>query len=197
VQDRTPQPENHAGLSRRAALAQLSLVCAGLAVACTPVRFLLHDYPREVDLDGDLTSAVLLAFALTVIPGAPADDPNLIRAYGDSRLPFARFRIFFAGDLCRRAQEQFGAPNFVALTEPQRIRVIQAGLDGDAGSRRLYQGAITLTQVAFYAGIYDDRAGCAMIGFDGAYRFANRDRLSYNDPEDLVPAGTTPDGNPT
>ena len=41
-------------VSRRQALRQLSLITAGLAVACTPLRVLTHAYPAAFDDDPEL-----------------------------------------------------------------------------------------------------------------------------------------------
>ena len=65
------------------------------------------------------------------------------------------------------------------------------GLGADATTRKLYRGAIYLTQVANYAGIYDD-TGCPMIEFSGRYRGA---KVSYEHPESFLPEPLTPAGN--
>ena len=68
-------------IPRRQALHQLGLIAAGLAAACTPVRVLVSAYPQAFDDDDELVDRVLRAFVTAVIPGAPADDPDLVRAY--------------------------------------------------------------------------------------------------------------------
>src|SRR5438045_9801048 len=78
-------------ISRRQALRQLGLVAAGLTAACTPMRVLVSAYPQAFDDDDGLVDRVLRAFVTAVIPGAPADDPDLVRAHTDPAYPFAQY----------------------------------------------------------------------------------------------------------
>jgi hypothetical protein len=181
-------------LSRRQALKQLSLIAAALAVACTPLRVLTHDYPAVFDDDPELLDGVLRAFVTAVIPGAPIGDPDLARAFTDRDLPFASYAAFFATDLCRRASERFGE-NFHHLPPDQRARVIREGLGADGTTRKLYGSAIVLAEVAFYAGIYDDKKGCALIGFDGGHRWHPLTDITCPDAARLLPEAMTADGN--
>ncbi len=84
-------------IPRRQALHQLGLIAAGLAAACTPVRVLVSAYPQAFDDDDELVDRVLRAFVTAVIPGAPADDPDLVRAYTDPAYPFAQYVVIAAG----------------------------------------------------------------------------------------------------
>src|SRR5437867_10566412 len=97
-------------LTRRQLLQHLGLITAGLAVACTPLKVLTSAYPQAFDDDAELTDGVLRAFALTVIPSAPAGDPDLTRAFTDPDLPFAPYAGFFASDLARRAEKRVQMP---------------------------------------------------------------------------------------
>jgi hypothetical protein len=130
-----------------------------------------------------------------VIPGAPADDPDLVRAFTDPDYPFAEFAAFFAADLTRRGQRRFGEPAFERLTPEQRAAVIADGLGADTTTRKMYNGAVTLAQVAFYAGIYDAQKGCALIGFEGGYHWHPLSDITYPDPSGFLAAALTRDGN--
>ncbi len=183
-------------ITRRQALRQLSVAAAGLALAaCTPLRVLVNAYPRVYDDDEELLDRVLRAFVTTVIPGAPSDAPDLVRAYTDPAYPFAEYVGFFAADLCRRAARRFGGRPFDQLTTAERTAVIAEGLAADGTTRRLYNGAIVLAQVAFYAGIYDDENGCALIGFEGRYRWHSVTNITHPHPERFVSRALTGDGN--
>lgn len=182
-------------ISRRQALRRFSVVAAGLAVACTPVRVLVNAYPQAFDDDDELVDRVLRAFVITVIPGAPSDDPDLVRAYTDPVYPFAEYAGFFAADLSRRAARRFDGRRFEQLTAPERTAVIAEGLAADGTTRRLYNGAVVLAQIAFYAGIYDDKKGCALIGFDGGYRWHPAMDMTHPHPERFVSRALTGDGN--
>ena len=185
----------HQTLSRRQALRHIGLLAAGLAVGCMPLRIVLKAYPEDFETDPALTDRILRAFVITVIPAAPADDPDLVRVYGDRFYPFAAYRAFFAADLCRRAAERFGTAAFDRLTPEQRTGVIQEGLHADATTQRLYTGAVFLAQISFYGGIYDDAKGCPQIGFDGRYRFRGLEALTYPDPERFLARVLTAGGN--
>src|SRR2546428_11241529 len=95
----------------------LGLIAGGRPVACTPLRVLPSASPQAFDDDAELTDGVLRAFALTVIPSAPAGDPDLTRAFTDPDLPFAPYAGFFASDLARRAEKRGPAP-FAAPRRP-------------------------------------------------------------------------------
>src|SRR2546428_4400030 len=97
-------------LTRRQLLQHLGLIAGGRPVACTPLRVLPSASPQAFDDDAELTDGVLRAFALTVIPSAPAGDPDLTRAFTDPDLPFAPYAGFFASDLARRAEERVQTP---------------------------------------------------------------------------------------
>ncbi len=182
-------------ISRRQLLQHLGLIAAGLAAACTPARVLLNAYPRTFDDDPELVDRVLRAFVTTVIPGAPADTPDLVRAFTDPDYPFAEYAAFFAADLARRGRERFGEPAFERLGVEQRAAVIRDGLAADATSRKLYNGAITLAQIAFYAGIYDANKGCALIGFEGANHWHPLADITHPEPARFLAAALTPEGN--
>jgi len=67
----------------------------------------------------------------------------------------------------------------------------------NAWVEKLYTGAIFLLQLSYYAGIYDDAAGCPLIHYSGAYRFRGFDAITHPDPERYFAAVATRDGNPT
>ena len=180
-------------ISRRDVLRSLGLITAGVALgACTPFRIITGAYPDEFKHRGDKVERVLRAFVITVIPGAPANSRDLVRAYRDRDYPFAPYAAFFASDLCDRGCERFGHDRFWELDERQRTQVISDGLAADGTTRKLYGGAIFLAQVSFYAGIYDDDTGCRLIDFPGRYR---GDPVSYDDAQRFLPEGLTPSGN--
>ncbi len=181
-------------IARREALRRLGLVAAGLASACAPLRIVLHDYPAAFDGE-EPSQRVLRAFVLTVIPEADAHDPNLLRAFHDPALRFAPFRGFFVSDLCQRSAARTGVAAFERLNQAERLAVVQDGLAADATTQRLYNGAILVAQASYYGGIYDDKRGCALIDFEGAYQFRGLAAVTYPDPERFLSWPVTADGN--
>lgn len=181
-------------VTRREALHKIGVVIAGLGLGCTPVRVLLHDYPKEFGEDGRLVDRVLRSFVTTVIPGAPIDGANLVRAFYDRFYPFEPYTSFFASDLCERSHARYGV-RFDALPLERRTRVVQQGLKADATTRKLYTGAIFLAQLSFYSGFYDDGRGCPLIEFDGRFQLRPLDQLTYPNPEAFLAASVTESGN--
>ena len=180
-------------MDRREVVRYLAWILAAAATeACTPLRIVTRSFPAEFKHDPDLVAQTLRAFTAAVIPGFDPGTTDPARALLDRRYPFAKYAPFFASDLSRRAAQRFAASSFASLDLAQRTAVIMEGLEGDATTRKLYRGAIFLTQVAIYAGIYDGDAGCSLIEFHGRYRGGE---VSYADPESFLPQSLTAQGN--
>jgi hypothetical protein len=184
-------------LSRRAALARLGIITAGLAAGCTPVRFALRAYPQAFDNDEDVRERVLRAFVRVVVPGADPADANLTRAFSDRFFPFRKYRNFFAADLCRRSDRRFRESEFSRLDRREQAAVVREGLGADAVTRRLYTGAVFLAQVSMLGGTYAEAAAIPALGFDGAYQFRGLEAVTYPEPGRFLARSTTPDGNPS
>jgi hypothetical protein len=180
-------------MERRAVVRQFAWILAGAALqGCTPLRIITQSFPDEFKHDPELVARTLRAFAAAVVPGVDAGTADPARALLDHRYPFASYAAFFASDLSRRAARRYGAPTFESLTLEQRTAIVLEGLDADGTTRKLYRGAIYLTQVSIYAGIYDDDAGCALIDFRGRYRGSE---ISYDNPQAFLAAPLTATGN--
>lgn len=180
-------------LSRRDAVKRLGVLAGGLiAAGCAPIRVLFDAFPEEFKVDDALVDRTLRAFATAVVPGIGPDDPNVLRALADPAYPFASYRRYFASDLCRRAQRLYAPREFDRLPLAHRTAVIQHGLAADSTTRKLYTGAIFLTQIAAYAGIYDAKRGSPLIDFPGGFRGAT---VGYPDPERFLASPQTSDGN--
>ncbi len=182
-------------LPRRAALQRLGIAAAAaLLEGCAPLRIALRLYPEP---DREVAEGALRAFVEAVIPGAPREDPNLVRVFFDRYYPFERYRSWFAWDLDRRARRLSGGLHYQDLDLESRTRVVQEGLgSGDGATARVYDGAIFLAHVAFYAGIYDDERGCPLIHFEGASGLLPLEAQTYPVPGRFLAAAATADGNP-
>jgi hypothetical protein len=183
-------------LSRREVLRRLVLGGMGIAAgACAPVRLVLKAYPSEFDHDQSLTDRTLTAFVHTVTPGLPQGPHPAVRVLQDDFYPIAPYAAFLASDLDRRAESRFRR-SFRDLQPAARRMVIQEGLDADTITRRLYTGAIFLTQISVYGGVHDDRAGSPLINFPGGYQPPIPASLSHPNVERFRARGLTADGNP-
>jgi hypothetical protein len=179
-------------MERREVVRYLSwLAVTAVAGACTPLRIVTRSFPTEFKTDPDLVAETLRAFTAAVVPGFEPGRSDPARALLDTRYKFAKYAPYFASDLTRRTEQRFPGRDFASLDIEQRTRVITDGLAADATTRKLYRGAIYLTQIALYAGIYDSR-GCALIRFEGRYRGA---KVSYTNPDSFLPAPATTRGN--
>lgn len=183
-------------LSRREVLRRL--VLGGMAItagACAPVRLVLKAYPSEFDHDQSLTDRTLSAFVHTVTPGLPQGPHPAVRVLQDDFYPIAPYAAFLASDLDRRAESRFHR-SFRDLQPGERRMVIQDGLDADTITRRLYTGAVFLTQISVYGGVHDDRAGSPLIDFPGGYQPPIPASLSHPEVERFRTRSLTADGNP-
>lgn len=184
-------------VTRRDAIRLLGMLACGAAFAgCDTLRVAFRAYPPEFDLRPDLCETVLRAFVCAVVPGAPIEDPNLVRVYFDEDFPFAPYSAFLASDLCDRSEARFGVDRFDRLNETGRTEIIRGALREGGTTGRLYTGAVYVAQVAFYAGIYDDEAGCELIDFPGQNGGARAGELSYPDPQSYLAPAATGEGSP-
>lgn len=192
-----PSSNTGATISRRAALKSLAvLAAAGVGAACTPIRMGLRLAPGGFDNDKALVDRVLRGFATAVVTGTPADHPNLVRHFYDNDYPLAKYRGYLASDLCQACVDRFGTHEFDRLSLAQRTKIIESKLARGGVTRRLYRGAIYLTQIACYAGIYDPDGGSPLIDFDGRCRNPSVADSTYPMPHRFLSHETTPDGNP-
>lgn len=182
--------------SRREAIRLLAGGLAALAMAaCTPATIVLKAYPETYRPGSDATERALRAFIGTVVPGLTPAEVKAVTALLDPFYPLARYADFLASDLDRRSLGEFELP-FHGLAPARRIAVLNGALAGDATTKKLYTGAIFLTQAAVYGGIQDDRAGCRLIGFPGANRLPSATELSYGDKQRFLAPPRSIDGNP-
>lgn len=179
-------------MERREVIRYLAWLTAGVAAsACTPLRIITRSFPEEFKHDPLLVNATLRAFVATVIPRIDQGSADPAQALLDRHYPFAPYAPFFASDLAERAQDRYGSA-FDRLTVDQRTAVVGDGLAADATTRTLYRGAIYLTQISYYAGIYNDDTGCPLIDFAGRYRGG---AVSYDNADSFLPAPLTASGN--
>ncbi len=186
-----------ANWSRRELLRSGSALLALAVTGCAPARIVLGAYPAPFKRDAELTDRVLRAFVDTVVPGLPRSEPHPVRVFSDDFFPFARFRGYFASDLCRRAGDLSGVDAFDRLTPAQRTRVVRAGSESGGVTGQLYTGAIVLVQAATYGGIYDAAGDVPFIDFQG-FRYGASDpgACSYPDPRSFLAPTLARDGNP-
>lgn len=182
-------------ISRLDFLKQVGIFSGSILVGCSPIRILLKDYPKRYDSDTTLREATLRAFVTAVIPGAPPDEPNLVRMFSDDYYPFRSYCGFFVSDLNKRSKELYDMNRFDELTPVQRTEIIRQGLDADATTARLYRAAILVAQASFYGGIYDDEKGCRLIGFEGTNSGFAPEEMSYTNCSLVLAHEATSSGN--
>ncbi|HOX20709.1 MAG TPA: hypothetical protein PLI70_07260 [Gemmatimonadales bacterium] len=183
--------------NRRQAIRLLAGGIAALAAsACTPATIILKSYPEQYGRGTAATRRTLHAFTATVIPGLTPDEILAVDALEDPFYPTAKYCAFLASDLDRRAGRRHDRL-FFELDLPKRTAIITKALDeGDATTRKLYTGAVFLTQAAVYGGIHDDSAGCRLTGFPGGNHLADPALVSYPDTSRFAARALSRDGNP-
>jgi len=185
------------GITRRTALGRLGAIALGVtATGCAPQTILGRAlYPEAVALDPDVVTRMLTAFVAVVIP-EPATAGPIVRRFADPALRFADYRAALAADLMRHAQQRADTDRFDRLTVTDRLEIVQEGLDGGAVSARLYGGAVFLSRIVYFCGLWNERGACDFIGYQGAYTFAGYEALTWPEPDRFLPAAITADGNP-
>ena len=183
-------------ISRADFLKQLFLLSGAAFTACTPLRVALKTYPDRFDADQALRETVLHAFVAAVIPGAALDTTQSTRMFTDDFYQFHSYAGFFAADLAQRSARLYRHDRIDQLSIEQRTNVIQDGLQADATTARVYQAAIYMAQLSFYAGIYDDKSGCALIDFHGANAGFPMAEMCYVNSAIPLAHEATSDGNP-
>lgn len=175
-----PRPSS---LDRRRFLATVAATATAMvAGGCIPLDRLTSRYRRMLDDDRALEITVLAAFVDAVIPGLDTrtlDSPVLTRHFLDHALPFAPYHLDFSAHLCKRADAAFGDWRYHTLEGDARRHIVATGLDGGRLVRRLYTGAVFITQAATYAAIYDDFGGCPLIEFEGSSQPLRWSEISY------------------
>ncbi len=184
-------------LNRRQAIRLLAGGIAALATAaCTPATIILQSYPEQYRRGTAATRLALGAFTATVVPGLTPEETLAVTALEDPFYPTAKYCAFLASDLDRRARRRHERP-FSALDLSERTAIVRKALDdGDATTRKLYTGAVFLTQAAVYGGIHADSAGCRLTGFPGGNHLADPKQVSYPNPDRFAARELSRDGNP-
>jgi hypothetical protein len=190
------RPRADAAISRRDALRALGALGVLALAGCAPARIVLGLYDRPAEDGPAGAERTLAAFADTVVPGLDPALPDRTRVYRDPSYPLARYRDYFVADLNRRAGERTAGRAFAALAAAERAHVVSAGLAAGGVTGDLYAGAVFLTQIALYAGIYDDEAGCALIDYPGGGRPLSAAEQGLPRPERFFAESRSPTGNP-
>lgn len=182
-------------ISRRRFVEQSAMLLGLAATGCSPLRILLNAYPEKFDREKPLVENMFRAFVVTVIPGAPWEDTNLIRIYSDDYYPFHRYCGFFAFNLAQGSANLCGNERFDQLSPAQRTAVIENGLRADGTVARLYGAAIFMAKVSFYGGIYNDEKGCPLIDFYGPQSAFGEGEKHYPQGAARLAREMTRDGN--
>lgn len=179
-----------ATLQRRNAIKALALLTGSALLGCTP----LNAGSGTPSTTKDDPEDSLKAFVETIVPGVPANHEGITRHFYISGYPLAKYRNLLVRDLKRRSRKMFKADSFDSLNLEQRSKVVRGGLASNVIISRLYSGAIFLTQIFIYTGLYNNGNGCPIIDFPGRYRFQV---TSYKNADAFLGRALTQDGNPS
>lgn len=183
-------------LSRRELLRTLAWVTAGLAgSACVPAELVFNASPAPHPRDPNVVEPILRMFVETVVPGTPVDRPGAAGVFFDPFYPLTPHRAWLARDLNDRAMQRHGQP-FDGLPRSSRASIIHAGISGQGLTRRVYNGAVFLAQVAVYAGLAHPAGACPVIGFEGRSGLRSLAAQTYPNPRLFLGPTRSADGNP-
>jgi hypothetical protein len=185
---------NSVNISRLDFLKKITLSLGVLMTACTPVKIILNAHDDKYDVNTTLKNKILEAFVTAVIPGVDQNNPDMCKIFCDEYYPFHKYNGFFISDLCVKSEKLFGTENFFELTLEQRTQVIQAGLDDDSTTERIYTAAIFIAQVSIYCSIYNDERGCGLIDFNGCNGFIDTE-MYYPNAQNYLANEITSTGN--
>lgn len=183
-----------ARISRLDFLKRITFSFGILATSCTPVKILLNTHDDKYDEDKNLKSKILAAFVTAIVPGSDPDDEENYKIFCDDYYPFHKYCGFFVSDLCNKSKKLFGTESFYDLSLEQRTEVVQAGLEDDSTTARLYTAAIFISQVSVYCSIYNDEKGCSLIDYSGAYGFMDAE-MYYSEQSKFLAMEMTSTGN--
>lgn len=172
-------------------------IIAGISmwIGCTPLKIMLKAYPEEYKMNVALVDQILKAFVQTIIPSIDTEEKNLLQVFYDRNFPLDKHRGFLVSDLCKRSQKLFEVHRFPDLDESQRTAVIVSAEQEGGITASIYNGAIILTQVSVYSGMYDDKTGCDLIDFHGPNYGFSPDVKFYKNYENHLSYELTSSGN--
>lgn len=183
-------------VSRRELLRTLAWVTAGLAgSACVPAELVFNASPAPHRRDPNVVEPILRMFVETVVPGTPVDRPGAAGVFFDPFYPLTAHRAWLARDLNDRAMQRNGQP-FDGLPWSSRATIIRDGLSSQGLTRRVYNGAVFLAQVAVYAGLAHPAGACPVIGFEGPSGLLTLADQTYANPHLFLGRTRGADGNP-
>jgi len=173
--------------TRRQALA--AFACLGITSSCTPINALFAN-KKPPDQTIDIT---LRAFMETVIPGIPINAQGLTGIFYDVYYPFYPYKKVLAEDLNRESYKKYNSKKFYNLSLEKREQIIERKLSKNGITQKLYVGAIWLTQLTVYTGIYNLEGECSLIDF----KCMDSKTISYSDATSFLGVPATNNGNPS
>jgi hypothetical protein len=176
-----------------AAAAALPLAGGSGAIGCSTLRLASGLTPGARRRALGRESGVMEAFCATVVPVTAEEAADVVRVYRDPEFPLAQHLPLLIRDLDARS----GGEGFDRLPADARREIVLDGSEANGPIGRLYRGAILLTQVAFYASIYDDERGCPAIDYPGAGELTELAEQTYADSSSFLGVSYSPDGNPS
>lgn len=176
-------------INRREALSRFLLGTAGFLVSCSPLNILgakstLTSKQTEIEILG--------AFMETIVPGLDVNHPGLTAVFYDKYYRFTKFRKILVNDIINQTRKLFSVNSFETLQREGREKIVQHVLNVGGIMKKVYSGAIYLTQITAYAGLYNRNYSSPIIDFKAEYSF---EPTSYPNYKDFLGDNQTIDGN--
>lgn len=112
-------------------------------------------HSSEYSLNNANRSSIIIAFVRTILPGLKKDNPVIAYHFYDKQLKIKKLEFLLKLFLKRITKRTYGHNHFDRLDLRSRKNVIYIGLNGSNLRKKIFTGAIFLTQVAIYCAIYN------------------------------------------
>ena len=184
--------KKHSGvgiIGRREALSRFMLGSFGLFIGCAPIK----SFDSKSGVSGTQRETNILgAFMETIVPGLQVNQSDLTSVFYDNYYQYSKLRRILVKDLINQTKKMFGVKTFEILHSENRKKIIQHVLAVGGIMKKVYVGAIYLTQIAAYSGFCNRDQSSSIIDFKAEYGFEPN---SYRNYKDFLGENQTIDGN--
>jgi hypothetical protein len=175
-------------MTRREAVRDLMLGSLALWVDWRPSK----EFSRSIMGEAEYEDKTIRAFINTIVPGTDVSHPQLTTIFRDPYFGFGKVRWLFNFNLRKRSLSRFGTLAFHKLSEADRIKVIQSGLQAENKISQLYSAAIFASQLTVFTGFYMEKPKCDLIEFEEGFNYGE---VCYPDGQKYFQHSITADGN--
>ena len=129
----------------------------------------INGLPQSVEYAfGNQREKTLLAFIDAVVPDCDIHNLNNLTGFYDATLPMAKYLRILVFRINRLTRKLGYKKRFHLLTRDERADIIQFGYHHSKLDHELIHGAIYLSQITVYGGVFNQNSNADFIGFEGS-----------------------------